>query len=716
MTYPVRYTDRTKDPIQVNDSSFNTETSLTIPGRNQRGYSIAVAENFLGLLENFANTSPPENPIEGQIWYDKSDGIEELKVYDGTQWKSSGSIKKTASTPTTAIVGDLWVDIDNQQLYLFNGATWILVGPSFSTGLRSGVVPETVVDTNDITRVVLKNYVEDQVVSIYSSDSFIPKITINGFNEIKSGINLSSTIIIDGNIALTPKYYGISEKAENLLIGSNTVPANNFLRKDTPNITDFAFTIRNNQGVSLGDQTQLRFSVDSGQSGNIYHSTPNSQFDLRINYEGESTTLLRASSTGRVGIGINNLNPSTTLDVDGSSRFTDIMKIESLKNVIDAEGPALQIAGGALIGLDLSVTGQTSFRKGLTVASYTSSTSTDIFDRNAISPLVSNTFDIGATDKRFRNVYANTFFGNLVGDITGNLTGPASEAFKLRAGTTFEMVGQVTSEPFTFDGITGGNVKTFNTSISASFIDDQPLEFTDTNGSDEFIVYRKQTGQLGKMFRTTFFQQVATVPVGTILPFAGVAVPIGYLLCDGSEKSQATYQALFDVIGYTYGSPNDPVNPLIGNLTFRLPDLRGRFPLGRTTMDNADSIDSSSGLIDSNTLPINPQIQSTEGTAGVLGNVSGNPTKTLNVDNIPQHQHNLEDNLGNEYFVVANRSGVPEDPNASQEEGFAADKESQIYDRTGGIYNRLSSTPTSPFNVMNPYMTINYIIYTGKLV
>ena len=178
------------------------------------------------------------------------------------------------------------------------------------------------------------------------------------------------------------------------------------------------------------------------------------------------------------------------------------------------------------------------------------------------------------------------------------------------------------------------------------------------------------------------------------------------MLCDGSEKARSSYPDLFAVIGYTYGDPS----LLTGLATFRLPDLRGRFLLGRSTMDNADSIETLSGIIDSNTLSIDSTSQATEATAGILGNTSGTPTKTLNVDNIPDHKHTLVDSLGNEYNTIANRTGTPEDPNAISEYGFALDAQTQIYDRTGGMIG--STTPTTNFNIMNPYLTINYIIYT----
>ena len=95
MSYTIKFTDYVgKGSIIVNDGTANEQTSLVFPGRNARGYGVDIAENFLHLLENFANTTPPTNPIEGQLWYDKSNGVEDLKVYDGNTWKSSGSIKK----------------------------------------------------------------------------------------------------------------------------------------------------------------------------------------------------------------------------------------------------------------------------------------------------------------------------------------------------------------------------------------------------------------------------------------------------------------------------------------------------------------------------------------------------------------------------------------------------------------------------------------------
>lgn len=55
------------------------------------------------------------------------------------------------------------------------------------------------------------------------------------------------------------------------------------------------------------------------------------------------------------------------------------------------------------------------------------------------------------------------------------------------------------------------------------------------------------------------------IPSGSVLPFAGITAPEGFLLCNGSEVSRVTYSKLFGVIGETYGKGD-------GSTTFNLPD------------------------------------------------------------------------------------------------------------------------------------------------
>lgn len=66
-----------------------------------------------------------------------------------------------------------------------------------------------------------------------------------------------------------------------------------------------------------------------------------------------------------------------------------------------------------------------------------------------------------------------------------------------------------------------------------------------------------------------------TTPIGTVNPYAGSTAPTNWLICDGTTKSIAANPELanlYAVIGTTYGGTSSS--------SFKLPDLRGRSPIG----------------------------------------------------------------------------------------------------------------------------------------
>ena len=66
---------------------------------------------------------------------------------------------------------------------------------------------------------------------------------------------------------------------------------------------------------------------------------------------------------------------------------------------------------------------------------------------------------------------------------------------------------------------------------------------------------------------------------GEITIWAAEAAPSGWLLCDGTAVSRTTYAGLFAVIGTVYGIGD-------GSMTFNLPNLQGRVPIGRHSIDS----------------------------------------------------------------------------------------------------------------------------------
>lgn len=68
-------------------------------------------------------------------------------------------------------------------------------------------------------------------------------------------------------------------------------------------------------------------------------------------------------------------------------------------------------------------------------------------------------------------------------------------------------------------------------------------------------------------------QIMNTTPVGKIDMYAGSTAPVGWLLCNGQAISREEYPVLFAAIGTTYGAGD-------GSTTFNVPDLRDRVPVG----------------------------------------------------------------------------------------------------------------------------------------
>lgn len=76
-----------------------TSTSLTLAGRNFPGYGQFLNENQVYLLENFAGTTSPVNPIKGQLWYNTATGV--INVYNGTQFGGLASTAMLAANVST---------------------------------------------------------------------------------------------------------------------------------------------------------------------------------------------------------------------------------------------------------------------------------------------------------------------------------------------------------------------------------------------------------------------------------------------------------------------------------------------------------------------------------------------------------------------------------------------------------------------------------------
>ena len=124
MPYVINNTSGTRI-FYVGDQDFNTETAVTLPGRNVPDYGEPVDTNFIHMLENFANDTPPQSTttLTGQLWYDTSDGI--FKVYDGTNWVQTGKVPVSELPPSgNQSEGNFYFDESIKKLKVYYDNTW----------------------------------------------------------------------------------------------------------------------------------------------------------------------------------------------------------------------------------------------------------------------------------------------------------------------------------------------------------------------------------------------------------------------------------------------------------------------------------------------------------------------------------------------------------------------------------------------------------------
>jgi microcystin-dependent protein len=699
MPYIVNFTDReNKTPITVFDNTSSTDTSLTFPGRNVTGYGQIIAENFLALLENFASADEPINPVEGQLWYDSTDGI--LQIWDNTSWKAASGIQKGPSEPAIpdSKVGELWVDTTNQQLRIYTGTRWLLVGPSESSvdGLRYGPVVEGIADSDNVTKYILTFYLRDIPVVIISKDSFTPKVVISGFDTIRSGINIASpatTAEIESFLGgFLPKLNGTAKNADALNIAGIEVAAGKFLRSDVVNTTDFGINVRSNTGIVLGVDGTFNLSTSS-TSAKIYNSASGSSIDLQTNRNGIPATILRVVENT---VGINQALPSEALDVDGNFTLTGAIIATNNTPSTNLNNGSIRTAGGVAITKNLIV------GDGVDI--------TGVLQTNLIQPKTSDLYDLGSRLKRWNRVIAkNIIAETITGVLEGNISGNSNTATSLKDVTTFQITGDVVSPAIQFDGQVGSYTKIFNTTLTSDIIQSKTEPFPKVSRKNDFVLtYRPSAASatssgLFKQTRDTFIGDLG-IPIGGILPYAGATAPFGFLFCDGSEVEKAKFSELFDVIGNTYNG----TTALQGVNTYRLPDLRGRFALGKDNMDNAGTIPISvGGFIDAG-----------GGTAGrvpdtkaqILGQSAGSSSTNLTLSNLPEHSHTLS-SARQEYSAVAVTTTI--DPDATTGLGPTAPGQAQYLKDSGGVKKPAGTTLGTAIGLMNPYLTINYIIRSG---
>ncbi len=405
--------------VSVEDGTIDTSSDLRFVGKNYAGYGEVQNENFLHLMENFANTTAPPKQVTGQIWFDTAN--KKLKFYDGVRWKLAGGAEVSSTAPSGLTTGDFWWDNTAKQLYAYTGTEFTLVGPESSPELGASTVVAAVVKGTVGTSVgphtILQVFADDKVIGIYSKTAFTLDNTqnpIEDFTVIKKGFTLakSQTGVSTDDYVM----WGTANNANRL----GGFSADEYIKTgDSAFPGEVAFS---DPGFTVGDGNDLRVRVENGDEVIIENRLGNDiTFKITVTESTDERNILVVRSTGVVPGNDNIYNLGSSLlrwsnvfastftgnvtgNLTGNSTGVHTGNVLALDNQVMINGTTKQIGytGANLVGtLTGSVTGS-------------AATATNASKLNDLNPSVSvaapgiATIPVRDTSG---NIYANQFIG-----------------------------------------------------------------------------------------------------------------------------------------------------------------------------------------------------------------------------------------------------------------------------------------------------------------
>jgi microcystin-dependent protein len=161
---------------------------------------------------------------------------------------------------------------------------------------------------------------------------------------------------------------------------------------------------------------------------------------------------------------------------------------------------------------------------------------------------------------------------------------------------------------------------------------------------------------------------MSTPYVGEVRLIGFTFAPVDWNFCDGSVIQISSNPTLYNLIGTTYGGN--------GQTTFNLPDLRGRVPVHQGTLAG--------------------------GSAYVIGQLSGVESVTLNINQIPSHNHLFQCNSSSQGGTAAPANAtVCGGPQVYRNTAPAGSMNPQSLSNAGG---------SQPHDNRQPFLAMNWII------
>lgn len=649
--YLINFTDPAKTAISVlggdkNGPGFITQdTSIVLLGQYAPLYGEDINENFLHLLENFSNSSPPNVPIQGQLWYSNDDTYDNRSLsaanvqYQGDFyfrvrtkdalgsefWALPRSVLVDDNignlTSYTPLPGDLWIDtIPNSTNGAKIGVSWI------GSSERTWDFPELKIFDADTGKFesIGRNYLklnDNGSQTITSNIALVGTLSVTGLSALNATtvttLQASSTVTFTTNVTVgtsltvgtTLDVTGASTFTDTVLFHNNlTIDNNSTLSSDGACLFDSGTIITNLTVGDLITSDDLQVNVNATVDGSLTVGTnialdnlditggTNIHGDVTIDGIGygnltvtgltslQSFTSVGGTLTGLLTANVIDMNNTRIVDLSDPSDPQDASNKRYIDNNYLRMNSGLGAGNNEMSAvLVLSNVGQNAAPTNASTVGYV-----DTQDSLNVKKAGDSIVFLNITDP----ITSLTVAGSAVFSSTVNIQA-------LTAGpSTF--LGNVD-----FQGDLGWSVPGHNIDLNSGYIrgvtmtstplvDDAPnVGYVNTNFSrvNPTTPVTPKNGDIRttsgvvEIFINTAWTVLQTsayqVPPGMVQLYAGYTPPAGWLECNGGLLPYVGNEALYAVIGTIYGG-----DPLI---SFRLPDLRGQFVRGWSNGGVVDS-------------------------------------------------------------------------------------------------------------------------------
>lgn len=553
----------------LDNTTDSANSSLTLVGKNYKGYGLFINQNVVRLMENFANTAAPTAPLPGQLWYNSATKLLNVNVSatKGTAnavWKTVAGMTLSATTPNNSYTGEQWYDTVNGQLKIYTGTSWRLIGPlsRLATG-NTGAIPDTVTDAPpSATYVVIKFFIDDILAGIWSKDGPFAS-DVPGFATIKKGLNLNST--------LGQAFWGNAEVASSLYVSGIPVAGTSFLRNDISSSINGALTLTNDGGITFGAASDFVGSV-SGGVVTLRNQTNNRDLVFSVKSSGLQTSFLKGNATTGLPESYQNPTAASPALSLATKNYVDILSgsVNGTANFFGHITPSANLTYtlGNTTNRWTNIFSESILVGNLTAANTfaTVSNVAQIYLGADIMPTANVSSNVGSIGMQFNTLHSRAAIVNntLAVGTNASIGGTASIAGVANVTGNLNLTGNLINSATTISvsTTTGALVLSGGAGVAGNL-----------NVGGVITTPTLPIGTANTAVATTAFVQNNSVPSGALMMWPTASAPTGWLLCNGTAVSRTTYAALFAVIGTVFGVGD-------GSTTFNLPNYSNRMPVG----------------------------------------------------------------------------------------------------------------------------------------